>query len=83
MWATGDVSTCLRRGWCAPIGGNSIYSSPTPKKDFPGKDTIVLAASLNGRTFFQEMPGDGVESNLSGLVGVLAVADAFSRVSYH
>ncbi|KAI9593545.1 Nicastrin-domain-containing protein [Syncephalis fuscata] len=41
---------------------------------------IVLAAATNGRSFFNELSGDDIENNLSGLVGVLAVAEAFSRL---
>ncbi|RKP05674.1 Nicastrin-domain-containing protein [Thamnocephalis sphaerospora] len=79
MWAAVDAETCLRRRWCLPVGGYSVYSSTTPKSDFAKKDTVVLAAATSGRAFFHDL-GAQVENNLSGMVGLLAVADALSRL---
>jgi hypothetical protein len=79
MWAAVDAETCLRRKWCDPVGGYSVYSSPTPNSDFEGKETVILATATNARSFFHDS-GALVESSLSGLVGVLAVADALSHV---
>lgn len=80
MWAAVDAQTCLRRGWCTPVGGYSVYSSPVAKGDFAKKDSVILAAAINGRSFFHDI-GINVQNDLSGLVGLLAVAEAFSRVS--
>ncbi|RKO88186.1 Nicastrin-domain-containing protein, partial [Blyttiomyces helicus] len=80
MWAAVDSSTCLRRGWCSPIGGISIWSSYSPnitRND--GKPIIIVAAKLDATAFFHDL-AVGASSTLTGIVTSLAVADALAKV---
>ncbi|KAI8074161.1 Nicastrin-domain-containing protein [Gongronella butleri] len=79
MWAAVNAETCLRRGWCLPVGGMSVYS--TPSSDIQPDDQkpiVVLSAAMDSNSLFRDLTV-GVGSSLSGLVTLLAVADALSR----
>ncbi|KAL1917773.1 uncharacterized protein VTP21DRAFT_3607 [Calcarisporiella thermophila] len=79
MWAAVDSSTCLRRGWCGPVGGKSVYSTPSSDlKPEESKPILVLSAVMDSRSLFHELTM-GVESSISGVVTLLAVADALSK----
>ncbi|CAO3587679.1 unnamed protein product [Absidia cylindrospora] len=83
MWAARDSETCLRRGWCQPVGGLSVFSTPSRNMSVDdGKPIIVLAAGLDSRSLFHDLT-KGVDTSISGMVTVLAVADALSRVSHY
>ncbi|KAG0742219.1 hypothetical protein G6F57_010744 [Rhizopus arrhizus] len=79
MWAAVDSETCLRRGWCQPVGGFSVYS--TSSLDITADDNkpiIVVSANLDSRALFHDLV-IGSTKDISGLVTVLAIADALSR----
>ncbi|OZJ03933.1 hypothetical protein BZG36_03611 [Bifiguratus adelaidae] len=81
MWAAVDTTTCLRRGWCSPNGGLSVYS--TPSLDLSandGKPIIVVSAAMDSRSIFHDLTL-GVESSVSGTIAVLAIAEALSHAS--
>ena len=80
MWAAIDTETCLRRGWCQPIGGFSVYSTPslTIAAD-DHKPIIVVSASLDSRSLFHDLTV-GANQVISGVVTVLGIAEAMNKV---
>ena len=80
MWAAMNSETCLRRGWCEAIGGLSVYSSPSVDIQADDKKPIVmLTAGMDSRSLFHDLT-NGAEHAVSGLVGILAAAEALGRV---
>ncbi|KAF9350144.1 hypothetical protein BGX26_011638, partial [Mortierella sp. AD094] len=81
MWAATDSGTCLRRGWCSPVGGASVWSTPSVNiSSSDGKPIVVVSAAMDSRSLFHDLT-IGVESSLAGMVATLAVAEALSRSS--
>ncbi|KAI8356851.1 Nicastrin-domain-containing protein [Mortierella sp. GBAus27b] len=81
MWAAQDSGTCLRRGWCAPIGGASVWATPSVNmSSTDNKKIVVVAAAMDSRSLFHDVTM-GVESSITGMVTVLSVAEALSRSS--
>lgn len=81
MWAAIDSETCLRRGWCQAVGGMSVFSSPSLTMDHQdNKPVIVVSANIDGRSMFHDLTVSA-SKDVSGMVTVLAIADALSRVS--
>ncbi|KAG0303492.1 hypothetical protein BGZ98_006581 [Dissophora globulifera] len=81
MWAAQDTGTCLRKGWCTPVGGASVWSTPSFNiSSSDNKPIIVISAAMDSRSLFHDLTL-GVESSISGMVTVLAVAEALSRSS--
>lgn len=81
MWAAVNSQTCLRRGWCQAVGGMSVYS--TPSIDISPDDKkpiIVVSAGMDSRSLFHDLT-IGASNDVSGMVAVLAIAEALSRVS--
>ncbi|KAJ2959748.1 hypothetical protein NQZ79_g4838 [Umbelopsis isabellina] len=79
MWSAVDSETCLRRGWCQPVGGSSVYSSPSQNMtSTDGKPIIIVSATMDSRSIFHDLTL-GVENDVSGMVALLAVADALSK----
>ncbi|SAM09515.1 hypothetical protein [Absidia glauca] len=79
MWAARDSSTCLRRGWCQPVGGLSVFSTPSQEISVDdNKPIIVLTAALDSRSLFHDLTV-GVDTSISGLVTLLSVAEAINR----
>lgn len=81
MWAAVNSETCLRRGWCQVVGGMSVYSTPSLDISPDDKKPIVIvSASIDSRSLFHDLTV-GASSDVSGMITVLAIADALSRVS--
>ncbi|KAI8096192.1 Nicastrin-domain-containing protein [Halteromyces radiatus] len=79
MWAAINSQTCLRRGWCQPVGGLSVFSTPSQSISVDdNKPIIVLTASMDSRSLFHDLTL-GVDTSISGMVTLLSVADALSR----
>ncbi|KAF9924705.1 hypothetical protein FBU30_005375 [Linnemannia zychae] len=79
MWAAQDTGTCLRKGWCTPVGGASVWSTPSSNISYTDEKPIVLiTAAMDSRSLFHDLTL-GVESSVAGMVTVLAVAEALSR----
>ncbi|EPB83012.1 hypothetical protein HMPREF1544_10242 [Mucor circinelloides 1006PhL] len=79
MWAAVNSETCLRRGWCQVVGGMSVYSTPSLDVSADDKKPIVVvSASMDSRSLFHDLTV-GASSDVSGMVAVLAIADALSR----
>lgn len=81
MWAAIDSETCLRRGWCQAVGGMSVFSSPSLQMDHEdNKPIIVVSGGIDGRSMFHDLTVSA-SKDVSGMVTVLAIADALSKVS--
>ncbi|CAN4126880.1 unnamed protein product [Withania somnifera] len=79
---TRDSESCLREQTCLPLGGYSVWSALPPiivsssKKANP---IILTVASMDAASFFRDK-SLGSDSPISGLISLLAVVDALSRV---
>jgi nicastrin len=81
MWAAVNSETCLRRGWCQVVGGMSVFSSPSLNIAADDKKPIiVVSASIDSRSMFHDLT-IGATKDVSGMITVLAIADALSRVN--
>ncbi|KAM3580291.1 hypothetical protein VKS41_007527 [Umbelopsis sp. WA50703] len=79
MWAAVNSETCLRRGWCNPVGGSSVYSTVSQNMtSTDGKPIIIVSATMDSRSIFHDLTL-GVENDVSGMVALFAVADALSK----
>ncbi|KAI9003235.1 Nicastrin-domain-containing protein [Gaertneriomyces semiglobifer] len=88
MWAARDAQTCLRREWCDPLGGVTVWSTFSEIGDLrTEKQIIVVSAKMDSKSFIYDSPGVdapvfsvGAESAKTGLVTALAVAQALGKV---
>ncbi|KAJ3219283.1 DNA repair protein rad16 [Dinochytrium kinnereticum] len=81
MHAAVDAETCLRRGWCSPIGGISswaTYSYNISRLD--DRRLVIVTAPIESNSFFRNGNAWGAGSTASAFVGLLAVADALSQL---
>jgi nicastrin len=82
MWATDSVETCLRRGHCDPVGGQSVYAAlgdaAMRRGPTPDKPTLLFATRIDAFAFFQQM-ARGADSALSGMATLVAAVDALAR----
>lgn len=78
MWAAHDSQTCLRRGFCDPLGGQSVYSSLQTLLPEERKKTILVTSTLDSSAFFHE-DALGGDAFTTSVVAALAVADALNR----
>lgn len=92
MLAAKDAKTCIRRSklytnihhttFCRPLGDRNIWSTliPLNKSDpIPDEPMIVVAARLDAASMFDGV-GPGADSTVTGLVTLLAVAEALSKI---
>ncbi|KAL3698397.1 hypothetical protein R1sor_012473 [Riccia sorocarpa] len=79
---THDSVSCLREWACLPLGGYSVWSALPPlNASAPTENPIVLViAAMDSASFFRDAT-PGADSSLSGLIAMLAAADALSRVA--
>ena len=81
MTAHGDAATCLQAATCLPLGGYSAFAAlpaALPASATPPRLLLVTAA-LDAAAFFHER-AVGADAALSGLVVMLAAADALGRL---
>ncbi|KAI9336957.1 hypothetical protein BDR26DRAFT_1008674 [Obelidium mucronatum] len=80
MYGSIDAATCLRRGWCSPVGASSVWG--TFSYNISRKDTarkiIVVSAQSDSNGFFQDFVTSAA-TTASGYVTLLAVANALSQ----
>ncbi|KAK2440419.1 hypothetical protein P8452_19522 [Trifolium repens] len=79
---THDSESCLKEGTCLPLGGYSVWSSLPPiniSSLKPPKPIILTVASMDSFSFFRDI-SLGADSPISGLIALLAAADALSRL---
>ncbi|KAH9605765.1 hypothetical protein KSS87_012185 [Heliosperma pusillum] len=82
--ATHDTESCLNAGTCLPLGGYSVWSSLPPvdtSSTDKTKPIILAMASMDSASFFRDR-SLGAESPLSGMLALLAAADALSHSDY-
>jgi nicastrin len=81
-----NSNTCLRRERCNPIGGHSIFASfsnySAGTTEDPDKPIIFLNSWLGGEGFLKGVKG-GAQSQYTGVVALMAIADALKSVSCH
>jgi len=77
MHATKDSETCIRRGQCLPLGSQSVWASFSEV----GTRPIVMAmANMDSNALFHNQ-AVGAESTVSGLVALIASANAIRLVN--
>ncbi|XP_019223514.1 PREDICTED: nicastrin isoform X2 [Nicotiana attenuata] len=79
---TRDSESCLREQTCLPLGGYSVWSALPPmaiSSSEKAKPVILVVASMDAASFFRDK-SIGADSPISGLISLLAVVDALSRV---
>jgi nicastrin len=81
MWAAHNSETCLRRGFCEPLGGQNVYSSLQPLLPEERKKIILITSTLDSSAFFHEdvLGGDAFTASV---VASLAVADVLTRSDF-
>ncbi len=81
MMATSDAGTCLRRGWCQPVGGFSVVSalgvagSQQQLRAVP--EVVAVLASVDSASLFQTR-SPGAVSDMSGTVALMAAFDSLA-----
>ncbi|KAL3323460.1 hypothetical protein AABB24_037885 [Solanum stoloniferum] len=79
---TRDSASCLREQTCLPLGGYSVWSALPPiivSSSKKAKPMILTVASMDAASLFRDV-SIGADSPISGLISLLAVVDALSRV---
>ncbi|XP_049379425.1 nicastrin [Solanum stenotomum] len=79
---TRDSESCLREQTCLPLGGYSVWSALPPiiaSSSKKAKPMILTVASMDAASLFRDA-SIGADSPISGLISLLAVVDALSRV---
>ncbi|KAL9230907.1 hypothetical protein vseg_006198 [Gypsophila vaccaria] len=79
--ATHHTESCLDAGTCLPLGGYSVWSSLPPvdvSSPDKTKPIILGMASMDSASLFRDK-SLGADSPLSGMIALLAAADALSR----
>ncbi|KAF9363795.1 hypothetical protein BGX34_003300, partial [Mortierella sp. NVP85] len=70
MWAAQNSGTCLRRGWCSPVGGASVWATPSFNiSSTDGKKIVVLAGAMDSRSLFHDLT-IGVQSSITGMSSI-------------
>lgn len=69
------------KDFCNPIGGHSVYSTPSiDMNENDGKPIIIVSAAMDSKSLFQDITF-GLNNGISGSIALIAIADALSRVS--
>ncbi|XVF24636.1 hypothetical protein REPUB_Repub13aG0144200 [Reevesia pubescens] len=79
---THDSESCLKEETCLPLGGYSVWSAVPPinnSSSNQSKPIILTVASMDAASFFRDK-SLGADSPISGLISLLAAADALSHV---
>eukprot|EP00658_Telonema_sp_P-2_P075249 TRINITY_DN6473_c0_g1_i12.p1 TRINITY_DN6473_c0_g1~~TRINITY_DN6473_c0_g1_i12.p1 ORF type:complete len:623 (+),score=127.17 TRINITY_DN6473_c0_g1_i12:157-2025(+) len=77
MWATTDTQTCLRRGFCDPIGGTNMLASLQNWTQVQHKNVVLAVASVDSDAAVR---GDAIGARaISGAIALAAAAGALSR----
>lgn len=85
---------CLARRTCAPLGGHSAFASVPPRPDVVGDESsadssgdessaasfVLVSARLDASSLFHDA-AFGANAAMSGLVAVLAAAEAFAAAT--
>lgn len=81
MWACNQtVSDCLEDNTCLPVGGQSVWASATRlRPTSPAEAYVAVSAPMDSTAFFHSR-AVGAAAEVSALVTMLAVAEAFGAV---
>ncbi|KAK9832610.1 hypothetical protein WJX81_003488 [Elliptochloris bilobata] len=83
MAAAGNASACIAARACLPLGGHSVWATLPPLPANHSTDTLPLVlvlAGADGDALFHDQIR-GAEAPLSGLVAMLATAEALGNAS--
>ena len=79
MWASKNSHTGLSRGFCEPLGGQSVIGSLSGRSSFdPSKPILLITTRIDSFALFQEL-AYGADSALSGLITSLSALDTLVR----
>ncbi|XP_052804720.1 nicastrin-like isoform X2 [Mya arenaria] len=86
-----DAETCIRRTrhqmnlqpdrYCDPLGDKNVFATvkaTNDTKDHPDRSIIVAATRMDSFSMFETYPGD--DSQVSGIVALLAAAEAIGKI---
>lgn len=80
MWACNQtVSDCLADHTCLPVGGQSVWAAATRLRPTADVDYVAVSAPMDSAAFFHSR-AIGAVAEVSALVTMLAVAEAFGSV---
>ncbi|KNC48828.1 nicastrin [Thecamonas trahens ATCC 50062] len=88
MQGSKDTETCLRRGYCDPVGGASVWATtarvdPADAPAPSGRSRLVLLTTAMDATAFFHDSARGADNDVSGLVALLSAAATLHNVSAH
>ncbi|KAF2074715.1 hypothetical protein CYY_003991 [Polysphondylium violaceum] len=73
-----DTETCLRRGFCVPIGGKSIWTSFSPVLN-QEKEIILVMVPMDTNAYFHDM-AIGADASTFAQVILISMVETFSRM---
>lgn len=79
MWGAHDSQTCLRRKFCIPLGGQSVYSNLASLGQREFKKTVLFTSTLDTSSFFHDI-ALGADAFTAGIVTALAIAETLTRL---
>ncbi|KAL6064703.1 Nicastrin [Balamuthia mandrillaris] len=78
MWGAGDSETCLRREYCDPMGGQSVWATLEQNGHVdPQKPILLVMAQLDSTAMFHDL-SIGAESHSSAIATLLTALDALA-----
>lgn len=78
MYAEVNSIDCLQNNMCLPLGGYSVWASMGSGRVNGSLPAVVVTAALDGFSLFHDA-ATAAEASMSGVVALLAAADALSR----
>lgn len=78
MYAEVNSIDCLQNNMCLPLGGYSVWASMGSGRVNGTLPAVVVTAAIDGFSLFHDV-ATAAEASISGVVALLAAADALSR----
>eukprot|EP01090_Pellita_catalonica_P014611 TRINITY_DN3769_c0_g1_i1.p1 TRINITY_DN3769_c0_g1~~TRINITY_DN3769_c0_g1_i1.p1 ORF type:complete len:700 (-),score=58.58 TRINITY_DN3769_c0_g1_i1:888-2987(-) len=78
MHGSRDSRTCLRRKYCDPVGGQSVYGGLNDHYS-DDKDVVLIMTQMDSTAIFHDLATGG-ESVASGVSALLGAVDALTRI---
>lgn len=75
-----DVQTCMRRGYCAPLGGRNIWGSLNEVSSSSSQHYFLVSASYDSNAFFHDL-AIGSNSDISGAVALMSAIHTLTQVN--
>jgi nicastrin len=76
MWGSVNSATCLRRGYCEPVGGQSVWGTFEEGLD-DQREIVLVMAQLDANSIFQDL-AIGAEAASSGVTTLLTAIQALA-----